>query len=78
MTTNLRFLAKNSNARYTKSLRVSEKTVPGFLAKICNASQKSSPFLRVSKEFLDARTLESSYKCHLKEEIEIEYIFRRK
>ena len=41
LNSNLRFLAKNSNARYTKSLRVSEKTVPSFLAKISNASYKS-------------------------------------
>ncbi len=34
LNSNLRFLAKNSNARYTKSRRVSEKIVLGFLGKI--------------------------------------------
>lgn len=35
---------------------------PSFLAKISYASHKSSPFLVVSEEFLDAKTLESSRK----------------
>jgi len=51
----LRFLAKNSNARYTKSLRISEKTVPGFLAKISNVSHKSSFFLGVNEDLLFAK-----------------------
>ena len=55
LNSNLQFLAKNCNARYTKSLRVSEKaddianrTSPrgyewtGFRAKISNTSHKSS------------------------------------
>jgi len=35
---------------------------PSFLAKISDASHKSSLFLGVSEEFLDAKTLESSRK----------------
>jgi len=53
LNSNLRFLAKNSNVRYTKSLRIRGRGRPRFLAKISIALHKLSFELEIGEQILN-------------------------